>query len=68
MICGKVAPRSARSNWLDEIAKSYLSSAGAPYNYKNMAFDALYKKASMATKWKERKDRMFDLESFIAIM
>jgi len=51
-------------DWLDEIAKSYLSSAGAPYNYKNMAFDALYKKASMATKWKERKDRMFDLEKY----
>ena len=51
-------------DWLDEIAQSYLSGTGAPYNYKDAAFDALYKKASMATKWKERKDRMFDLEKY----
>lgn len=51
-------------DWLDEIAKSYLSGAGAPYNFRDAAFDALYKKASMATTWKERKDRMFDLEKY----
>jgi oligopeptide transport system substrate-binding protein len=51
-------------DWLDDVAKSYLSNAGAPYNFKDAAFDALYKKASMATSWKERKDRMFDLEKF----
>ncbi len=51
-------------DWLDDIAKSYLSNAGAPYNYKNAAFDSLYQKASTATNWKERKDRMFDLEKY----
>jgi len=51
-------------DWLDEIAKSYLSSAGAPYNYKNATFDALYAKAASATTWKTRKDRMFDIEKY----
>ncbi|MDP3177505.1 MAG: ABC transporter substrate-binding protein, partial [Spirochaetaceae bacterium] len=49
-------------DWLDEIAKSYLSDTGAPYNYKDKEFDTLYEKAAMATTWKERKDRMFALE------
>lgn len=51
-------------DWLDEIAKSYLSSIGAPYNYKDAAFDALYNKAIQATTWKARKDRMFELEKY----
>jgi oligopeptide transport system substrate-binding protein len=51
-------------DWLDEVAQSYISSAGAPYNYKDAAFDALYDKATMATTWKARKDRMFDLEKY----
>lgn len=49
-------------DWLDDVAKSYISSAGAPYNYKDPAFDALYAKAAAATTWKDRKDRMFELE------
>jgi oligopeptide transport system substrate-binding protein len=51
-------------DWLDAIAKSYLSSVGAPYNYKDAAFDALYNKAAQATTWKARKDRMFDIEKY----
>lgn len=51
-------------DWLDAIAKSYLSSAGAPYNYKDATFDALYSKAAQATTWKARKDRMFDIEKY----
>jgi ABC-type oligopeptide transport system, periplasmic component len=51
-------------DWLDSITKSYTSAIGAPYNYKDQAFDALYQKAVTASTWKERKDRMFDLEKY----
>lgn len=49
-------------DWLEEVVKSYYSTIGAPYNYQNKEFDALYDKAAAATSWNERKDIMLELE------
>ena len=49
-------------DWLEEIAKAYRGGTGAPYNYEDKQYDALYDKAAAATSWKARKAQMFDLE------
>jgi len=51
-------------DWLEEVAKSYYSTIGAPYNYSDPQYDALYDRAAAATAWSERKDRMFELEKY----
>ena len=51
-------------DWLTAVATAYYSTKGAPYNYVDKRFDALYDKAAAATNWKERKAKMFDLEKY----
>jgi oligopeptide transport system substrate-binding protein len=51
-------------DWLSSVATAYYSNKGAPYNYADKQFDALYDKAAAATAWKDRKAAMFDLEKY----